>query len=166
MEFQLLKKSARFLTLLLPLAFVACGGSNKPTEASPAPTQATTAKGCTGSYVGTIDKPSPEAVKAMREESLRRRGINPDDPIDRIQAVRTLEVSSEQEGIWMEGNFAFETDANCKVVKGGTNIFYTYPMLSKARSRQTAVLTSFGRAQAQQVNLWDKSIQTARFLGS
>jgi hypothetical protein len=127
MEFQLLKKSARFLTLLLPLAFVACGGSNKPTEASPAPTQATTAKGCTGSYVGTIDKPSPEAVKAMREESLRRRGINPDDPIDRIQAVRTLEVSSEQEGIWMEGNFAFETDANCKVVKGGTNIFYTYP---------------------------------------
>jgi hypothetical protein len=121
MEFQLLKISARFSPLLVSLVLVACGGSTPPAE--PSPTQATVAaKSCTGSYVGTIDKPSPEAVKAMREESLRRRGIDPTNPI-----YGTPEDPSEQFGIWMEGNFAFETDANCKVVKGGTNIFYTYP---------------------------------------
>jgi hypothetical protein len=126
----LLKKIAHIFTLALPLAIVACGGTNSASEATPAPAQVTVAaKSCTGSYVGTIDKPSPEAVKAMRDESLRRRGINPEDPnpTDRIQAVRNLEDTSGQDGIWMEGNFAFETDANCKVVKGGTNIFYTYP---------------------------------------
>ena len=124
----MLKKIAHIFIFALPLAFVACGGTSGSSEQTPAPTQVTVAaKSCTGSYVGTIDKPSPEAVKAMREESLRRRGINPDDPIDRIQAVRNLEDTSEEFGIWMEGNFAFETDANCKVVKGGTNIFYTYP---------------------------------------
>jgi hypothetical protein len=123
MEFQLLKISARFSPLLVSLALVACGGSTPPAE--PSPTQATVAaKGCAGSYVGTIDKPSPEAVKAMREESLRRRGIDLTGPIS-IDGIP--EDPSEQFGIWMEGNFAFETDANCKVVKGGTNIFYTYP---------------------------------------
>ena len=118
----MLKKIAHLFTLALPLAFVACGGTNSP-EPTPATTQVTVApKSCAGSYVGTIDKPSPEAVKAMLEESLRRRGINPDDPIDGIP-----ERPIEEFGIWMEGNFAFETDANCKVVKGGTNLFYAYP---------------------------------------
>jgi hypothetical protein len=119
MEFQLLKISARFFTLLLPLAFVACGGSNKPTEVTPAPTQATTAKGCTGSYVGTIDKPSLEIRLGFEEEIRRRRGIvfEPDEYIN----------PTPPGSIYLDGSFAFETDANCKVVKGGVSIFNTYP---------------------------------------
>ena len=121
MEFQLLKKIAHLLTLALPLAFVACGGTSGSSEQTPAPTQVTVApKSCAGSYVGTIDKPSLEVRRAIAEESRRRRGITgpPDD--------NYINPPGE-EGIWMEGDFAFETDANCKVVAGGTNLFYSYP---------------------------------------
>jgi hypothetical protein len=120
MEFQLLKTLARISTLLLPLAFVACGGSNTKTEVTSAPTPSTVAgKGCTGSYVGTIDKPSLEVRLGFDEESRRRRGIvyNPDEVID----------PPPPGSIYLAGSFAFETDANCKVVKGGVNIFDAYP---------------------------------------
>lgn len=121
----MLKKIAHIFTLALPLAFVACGGTN-PVDPTPAPTQATAApKSCAGSYVGTIDKPSLEVRLAMYEESLRRRGIKPTD-LD-YPTIDEMLIRVEREGIYMAGDFAFETDANCKVVKGGTNIFYTYP---------------------------------------
>jgi hypothetical protein len=120
MEFQLLKKIAHLFTLALPLAFVACGNTN-PTEPTPAPTQAAVAaKSCTGSYVGTIDKPSLEVRLAALEESKRRRGIGINPPEDGIDP-------GPSEGIWLDGSFAFETDANCNVVKGGVSVFNTYP---------------------------------------
>jgi hypothetical protein len=124
MEFQLLKKIAHIFTLALPLAFVACGGTNSASEVTSAPTQATVAaKSCVGSYLGTIDKPSLEVRLAAYQELLRRRGIVITD-LDRIPEDR-----SPQEGIWLDGSFAFETDANCKVVKGGVNIFNAYPYI-------------------------------------
>ena len=119
----MLKKLAHILTFTLPLALVACGGSSSTTETKPSlPPVTVAAKSCAGSYVGTIDKPSLEVRLAAYQESLRRRGIviDPNDP-------RDPENGSSKEGLYMAGNFAFETDANCKVVKGGTNIFYTYP---------------------------------------
>jgi hypothetical protein len=117
MEFQLFKKIAHIFTLALPLAFVACGVTT-PSEATPAPTQATVAaKSCAGSYVGTIDKPSLEIRLAAYEESLRRRGIV-------IRELDVIQVNlGPQEGFWLDGSFAFETDANCNVVKGGVAIF-------------------------------------------
>jgi hypothetical protein len=121
MEFQLLNKLAHISTFLLPLAFVACGGSSSKTEVTPTPTPSTVAgKGCTGSYVGTIDKPSLEIRIGFEEESRRRRGIviDPDEVIDN---------PSPPGSIYIDGSFAFETDANCKVVKGGVNIFNAYP---------------------------------------
>jgi hypothetical protein len=125
MEFQLLKKIAHIFTLTLPLAFVACGGTNSATEATPAPTQATVAaKSCTGSYVGTIDKPSLEIRLGFEEEIRRRRGIIILGPDDNYADVYNPNILGS---IYLAGSFAFETDANCKVVKGGVSIFNTYP---------------------------------------
>jgi hypothetical protein len=120
MEFQLLKKIAHIFTLTLPLAFVACGNPN-PTEPTPAPTEARVApKSCEGSYVGMIDKPSLEVRLAIYQEWLRRNPnligpavYDPNDP--------------SIQGMYLAGSFAFETDANCNVVKGGVNIFDEYP---------------------------------------
>ena len=118
----MLLKLTRLLALALPLTFVACGSDTvEPVATTPV---AKASLRCTGSYVGTIDKPSLEVRIAMYEESLRRRGIKPGD-LD-YPTIDEMLINVEREGIYMAGNFAFETDANCKVVKGGTNIF-TYP---------------------------------------
>jgi hypothetical protein len=117
----LINKIARILTFVVPLAFVACGGSTTPVEPTPDPTQATIAgKGCAGSYVGKIDKPSLEVRLSFEEEIRRRRGNNP--PI-----YTTVDNPNAPGSIYIDGSFAFETDANCKVVKGGVNIFDAYP---------------------------------------
>jgi hypothetical protein len=122
MEFQLLKTLARISTLLLPLVFVACGGSNREIDIGPTPTPSTVAGlGCAGSYVGTIDKPSLEVRLGFEEELRRRRANNPD--ID----YPTVYDPTTPGSIYLAGSFAFETDANCKVVKGGVNMFDAYP---------------------------------------
>jgi hypothetical protein len=115
----MLKKLAQILTFALPLALLACGdGTEQPT-----PPEATLEKkiNCAGSYVGTIDAPSLEVRLAAFQEWLRSRGI------DDYDFATYPEDRTAEEGIWLEGSFAFETDANCKVVKGGVNIYNAYP---------------------------------------
>jgi hypothetical protein len=82
------------------------------------------AKSCTGSYVGTYSAPERDERIAARNRSLGDRGIavTGNDDIDNANAGG----GPPDGGIWMAGSFAFETDANCNVVKGVDLIFYTY----------------------------------------
>lgn len=83
------------------------------------------AKSCTGSYVGSYDAP------ASREERIRIRNLSivnnggvvtGNDAIDNV----TAGGGGIDGGIYMTGSYAFETDANCTVIKGTTLVFYTY----------------------------------------
>ena len=82
------------------------------------------AKSCTGSYVGTYGPPDHDERIASRNRSLTDRGIavTGNDAIDNGNAGG----GDPDGGIWMAGSFAFETDANCNVVKGTDVIFFTY----------------------------------------
>jgi hypothetical protein len=84
-----------------------------------------TAKSCTGSYVGSYDAP------ASREERIRIRNLSivnnggvvtGNDAIDNV----TAGGGGIDGGIYMTGSYAFETDANCNIIKGTTLVFYTY----------------------------------------
>jgi hypothetical protein len=82
------------------------------------------AKSCTGSYVGTYDMPSqPERIR-VRNLSLIANGkqVTGNDAIDNAEAGG----GGPDGGIYMQGSYAFETDANCNVVKGNTMVFYVY----------------------------------------
>lgn len=82
------------------------------------------AKSCTGSYIGTYDAPSHDERIRLRNLSLQGRGIavTGDDATDNANAGG----GGVDGGIYMTGSFAFETDANCNVVKGTTMVFYVY----------------------------------------
>lgn len=75
--------------------------------------------GCTGSYVGSVDAPSHEVRIASRNTWLQLHGftVTGDDAIDNANG------GGVDGGIYLEGSFAFETDANCNVVKGQATIF-------------------------------------------
>ena len=45
-------------------------------------------------------------------------------------------------GIYMTGSYAFETDANCNVVKGTTMVFYAYQYDISGTVNQTVPSTS------------------------
>lgn len=83
-----------------------------------------TAKSCTGSYVGNYSAPERDERIAARNRSLGDRGIavTGNDAIDNGNAGG----GDPDGGIWMAGSFAFETDANCNVIKGIDLIFYSY----------------------------------------
>ncbi len=82
------------------------------------------AKSCTGSYVGNYGPPDHDERIAARNRSLTERGIavTGNDAIDNGNAGG----GDPDGGIWMAGSFAYETDANCNVIKGTDMIFYTY----------------------------------------
>ena len=82
------------------------------------------AKSCTGSYVGNYGPPDHDERIAARNRSLAGRGIavTGNDAIDNGNAGG----GDPDGGIWMAGSFAFETDANCNVVKGTDMIFFVY----------------------------------------
>lgn len=82
------------------------------------------AKSCTGSYVGNYSAPDHDERIAARNRSLGDRGI----PVtgDEAENNRNAGGGDPDGGIWMAGSFAFETDANCNVIKGTDLIFYTY----------------------------------------
>jgi hypothetical protein len=82
------------------------------------------AKSCTGSFVGTYDMPSQSERIRLRNLSLAGRGIavTGNDAIDNANAGG----GGPDGGIYMQGSYAFETDANCNVVKGTTMVFYVY----------------------------------------
>ena len=82
------------------------------------------AKSCTGSYVGTYGPPDHDERIIARNRSLTDRGIavTGNDAIDNGNAGG----GDPDGGIWMAGSFAFETDANCNVIKGTDMIFFVY----------------------------------------
>ncbi len=82
------------------------------------------AKSCTGSFVGTYDMPSQSERIRLRNLSLQGRGVavTGNDAIDNDNAGG----GGPDGGIYMQGSYAFETDANCNVVKGTTMVFYVY----------------------------------------
>jgi hypothetical protein len=79
---------------------------------------------CQGSYVGSYGPPEHDERIRLRNLSLANRGIavTGNDDIDNAAAGG----GPPDGGIWMGGSYAFETDANCNVVKGKTLIFYAY----------------------------------------
>lgn len=82
------------------------------------------ASSCTGSYVGTYDMPSHEERIRIRNMSLVANGkpVTGNDAIDNEAAGG----GGVDGGIYMTGSYAFETDANCNVVKGTTMVFHVY----------------------------------------
>jgi hypothetical protein len=79
---------------------------------------------CTGSYVGTYDAPSHEERIRLRNMSIIANGgvVTGNDAIDNA----TAGGGGVDGGIYMTGSFAFETDANCRIIKGTTMVFYAY----------------------------------------
>lgn len=70
-------------------------------------TTSTKSGSCQGSYVGSIDPPSQEVRLANRDRQLAEGG----------------ELGGgEDGGIYLIGNFSFETNANCTVVKSGGDV--------------------------------------------
>lgn len=82
------------------------------------------AKSCTGSYVGGYTYPDHDERIRVRNLSLASNGIavTGNDDIDNGNAGG----GPPDGGIWMAGSYAFETDANCNVIKGTTLVFYAY----------------------------------------
>jgi hypothetical protein len=79
---------------------------------------------CTGSYVGTYDMPDQAERIRIRNLSLinNGKGVTGNDAIDNAAAGG----GGPDGGIYMQGSYAFETDANCNVIKGTTMVFYVY----------------------------------------
>lgn len=81
-------------------------------------TTGTSASGCTGSYVGSVNPP-PKAVRiAARNRYLTILGkpITGNDAIDNAGTGG----GGLDGGMYLQGSFKWETDANCKVIKGVT----------------------------------------------
>lgn len=123
-------KRVFMLSTVLLAALVASGcnvgktDTVKTTTTGGTTTTGSAKSGCTGSYVGGYSMPDHETRIAMRNRSLADRGIpvTGNDDIDNGNAGG----GPPDGGIWMAGNYAFETDANCNVISGYTLIFYTY----------------------------------------
>ena len=79
---------------------------------------------CTGSYVGTYDMPDHDERIRLRNMSLINNGkqVTGNDAVDNAEAGG----GGPDGGIYMQGSYAFETDANCNVIKGNTMVFYVY----------------------------------------
>jgi hypothetical protein len=92
------------------------------TTATGGTTTTGTGKGCTGSYIGNIEPPSHEVRIANRNRQLADVGyvLTGNDAIDN-PATGGGGVDG---GIYLEGAFRFETDANCNVINSaGSQIF-------------------------------------------
>ena len=79
---------------------------------------------CQGSYVGSYGPPDHDERIRLRNLSLGNRGIAV--TADEAENNRNAGGGDPDGGIWMGGSYAFETDANCNVIKGRTLIFYAY----------------------------------------
>jgi hypothetical protein len=82
------------------------------------------AKSCTGSYVGGYTYPDHDERIRLRNLSIIGNGgvVTGNDVVDN----ETAGGGPPDGGIWMAGSYAFETDANCNVIKGTTMVFYVY----------------------------------------
>jgi hypothetical protein len=83
-----------------------------------------TSASCTGSYVGSYDAPSHDERIRLRNLSIVNNGgqVTGNDAIDNA----TAGGGGVDGGIYMTGSFSFETDANCRIIKGTTMVFYAY----------------------------------------
>lgn len=112
------------------LAALVVGGCNVgktdtvKTTTSGTTTTTSTKSGCTGSYIGNYSPPDHDERIRLRNLSLAGRGVavTGNDDIDNANAGG----GAPDGGIWMAGAFAFETDGNCNIVAGNTQIFYAY----------------------------------------
>lgn len=82
------------------------------------------AKSCTGSYVGNYSAPEQAERRDARNRSLQGRGI----PVTGNEDIDNANAGGgpPDGGIWMAGAFAFETDGNCNIIKGKTQVFYAF----------------------------------------
>lgn len=82
------------------------------------------AKSCTGSYIGNYNPPEQAERREQRNRSLQGRGI----PVTGNEDIDNANAGGgpPDGGIWMAGAFAFETDGNCNIIKGKTQVFYVY----------------------------------------
>ena len=100
----------------------ASSGSGSSSSSNPSGTKAVAGgKGCTGTFVGTIDAPShAERIKA-RNIKLNNMGyqLTGNDYEDN----GATGGGGVDGGMYLTGSFSFETDANCKVISGQAIIF-------------------------------------------
>jgi hypothetical protein len=84
-------------------------------------TTTTKAGSCQGSYVGSIDPPDHDVRISNRNRELANNGIalTGDDAIDNPKTGG----GGVDGGVYLQGAFSFETDANCNVIKTNSNIF-------------------------------------------
>ena len=104
--------------------------------------------GCTGSFVGSLDAPPHEERIAARNEALRRDGISVtgNDAIDNAATGG----GGVDGGMYLEGSFSFETDANCNVIKGDAIIFgYPFGITGTVRQDRTFSLSYLGPIEGQ-----------------
>lgn len=122
------------------------GAATTTTSGSTTTTTTTTTasgKGCTGSYVGNATPPSHEVRIATRNRALAAKGIavTGNDAIDNAATGG----GGVDGGMYLEGNFAFETDANCNVIKGDFVIFgYPFGISGTVNQDRTFTLSYLG----------------------
>ena len=106
-------------------------------------TTATGSSSCTGSYVGSIVPPPYEVRIANRNRQLIETGF----PITGNDAVDNANTTGGgvDGGMYLEGSYAWETDANCVVTKGTAVIFgYQFSIDGKVNADKTFTLNYFG----------------------
>lgn len=141
------------LSAALLAALVATGCNVGKTDTTTATTTGTTTttttttatgKGCTGSYVGGANPPSQEVRRAVRDQSLRAKGLNPDQMSEADKNAATGGGGLDG-GMYLEGTFAFQTDANCNVIAGDFVIFgYPFPISGTVNQDRTFTLSYLG----------------------
>ena len=124
------------------------GTTNTTTTTGSSTTTTTTttanSKGCTGSYVGGANPPSHEVRIATRDRALQAKGIDISKMTEAEKNAATGGGGVDG-GMYLEGSFAFETDANCNVIKGDFVIFgYPFPISGTVNQDRTFTLSYLG----------------------
>jgi hypothetical protein len=150
LNFRFEGKSALLMSTALLAALVASGCNVGKTDTVATTTSGTTTttttgtgKGCTGSYVGGASPPSHEVRIATRNRALAAKGIalTGNDAIDNAATGG----GGVDGGMYLEGSFAFETDANCNVIKGDFVIFgYPFGISGTVNQDRTFNLSYLG----------------------
>lgn len=143
-------KRALLLSAALLAALVASGCNVGKTDAVATTTSGTTTttttgtgKGCTGSYVGGANPPSHEVRIETRNRALAAKGIalTGNDAIDNAATGG----GGVDGGMYLEGTFAFQTDANCNVIAGDFVIFgYPFGISGTVNKDRTFNLSYLG----------------------
>lgn len=138
-------------TLLMALIASGCNVGKTDTTAATTNGAATTTtttttngKGCTGSYVGGANPPSHEVRVATRDRSLIAKGIDISKMTEAEKNAATGGGGVDG-GMYLEGTFAFQTDANCNVIAGDFVIFgYPFPISGTVNQDRTFTLSYLG----------------------